>query len=116
MSKTTDSIADGGCSLTAISIPSIGGEQVARRAGLGPPRRERLQSGAPEANFLRRDQRRAHVELDLRMAPQRYVAWVGLVDLTVIERGHLALGRADLVGAKRLVPNIEEIAEGVSAL
>jgi hypothetical protein len=47
---------------------------------------------------------------------QRDVPRVAPVQLAVVERGHLAGGRAGLVAAQRLAPDVEHVAQGERAV
>ena len=68
----------------------------------------RLQAGR-ERDLLRRDQRGADLQLDLRVRGQRDVARVALVHLPVVDGHDGAGGRADPVRAERLAPHVEEV-------
>jgi imidazole glycerol-phosphate synthase subunit HisF len=75
----------------------------------------RLQAGR-ERDLLRRDQRGADLQLDRGVRVERDVARVALVDLAVVDRGHVPSRRADLVRPERLAPLIEEVPQGVGAV
>ena len=81
--------------------------------GAGHP--VRLQA-VRERDLLRRNERGADLELDLRLRVQRDVPRVALPDLPVVDGRHVPLGRADLVRAERLAPYVEEVTQGVGAL
>src|SRR5262249_34882385 len=66
---------------------------------------------APVRVVLRRDERLADVELDLRVRAERDIARVPGPDRAVVERGHLPLRRPGLRRRERLVPDVEEVAE-----
>src|SRR5450759_1000172 len=76
----------------------------------------RLLDAVREADCLRGDQRRPDFQLDLSVCIQRDVAGVSLVDLAVVEGGHVAAGGADPVRAERLAPLVEHLTQGVGAL
>jgi imidazole glycerol-phosphate synthase subunit HisF len=81
--------------------------------GAGHP--VRLQA-ARERDLLGLDKRRADLELNLGVRVQRDVTRVALVHLPVVDGHHVPLGRADLVRAERLAPDVEEVAQRVGAL
>ncbi len=81
--------------------------------GAGHP--VRLQA-VREGDLLRGDQRPAHLQLDLGVCGERDVARVALVDLAVVEGHHGPGGRAGPVGAERLAPLVEEVAQGEGPL
>jgi imidazole glycerol-phosphate synthase subunit HisF len=69
-----------------------------------------------ERDLLGLDERRADLELNLRVRVQRDVTRVALVHLPVVDGHHVPLGRADLVRAERLAPDIEKVAQRVGAV
>src|SRR6516162_5825070 len=81
--------------------------------GAGHP--VRLQA-VRERDLLRRDERGADLELDLRLRVQRDVPRVALPDLPVVDGLHVPALRAELVRAERLAPDVEEVTQGVGAL
>jgi imidazole glycerol-phosphate synthase subunit HisF len=69
-----------------------------------------------EGYLLRRHERGAHHQLDLSVRRERDVARVALEHLAVVEGHHVPGLRPDPVGAERLAPYVEEVAQGVGPL
>src|SRR5215467_7268400 len=86
--------------------------QVQSPGGAGPGP---LQAAAP-GDLFRRDQWGAHLELDLGVLGERDVARVALVQVAVVDRGDVALGRADLAGPEWLAPLGEEAVQRARVL
>ena len=66
-----------------------------------------------ERDLLRCDERGAHLQLDLGVRGERDVPRVTLEDLAVVDRHHVPASRANLGGAERLPPLVEEVAQRV---
>src|SRR5690348_10962427 len=59
------------------------------------------------------DQRRADVEFDDLVCGERNAAWVDVVTLSVEENRYWRPGGTDAVATERLLPDVEEVPEGV---
>ena len=78
----------------------------------GPPG---CRGGRPLGKAMggRGDERLPDLQVDLGVLLERDVPGVAPVDRAVVDRGHRAAGRADLVRAERLAPDVEEVPQGV---
>src|ERR1035437_8173285 len=93
---------------------SASGSRSAAAAGGGPPGTlSALELGLCPVNRLRRGSGRADLELDVGMADERDVPDALGPQLAVHEGGDLALRRPHFGRAERLVPFVEEVAQGV---
>src|SRR5207237_7460910 len=82
-----------------------------RPSSPGPPERGSRLEGAGEADRLRRHERRADLELDLRVRRQRNPSRIAGPDAPVDDRRDRAVRRADRAAPERLAPDVEELPE-----
>jgi len=59
------------------------------------------------------DQRRADVEFDDLVCGQRNAAWIDVVTVSIEENRYRRPGRTDAVATELLLPDVEEVPEGV---